>query len=78
MSAEYKIDKVLDCKGMICPRPMVMTVGALKGMEKGQILQVITNDSSTKVSIPGLCERGGHKLLEIKEEAGTFIYIVQK
>ncbi len=75
---EVKIDKVLDVLGMICPRPMVMTMSTLKTLQKGEVLQVKANDSSTKHSIPSLCERGGYKLLEMKEEAGVITFVIQK
>jgi tRNA 2-thiouridine synthesizing protein A len=75
---EFKIDKALDVIGMVCPRPMIMTMSTLKTMEKGQVLQVKANDSSTKHSIPALCERGGYKLLDMKDEAGTITFVIQK
>ncbi|MCL4492513.1 MAG: sulfurtransferase TusA family protein [Nitrospirae bacterium] len=78
MSTEIKADKVLDVKGLVCPRPMVMTMNTLKAMDKGQVIHVIANDSSTKHSIPALCERAGYKLVETKEEGGTFTFIIQK
>lgn len=72
------IDKVLDLKGFICPRPMIMTMSVLKSMEKGQVLQIICNDSTTKYSIPSLCERWDFRLLEMKEEDGVISFIIQK
>lgn len=78
MTTEVKIDKVLDVKGLVCPRPMVMTMNTLKTMGKGQVLHVLANDSSTKHSIPALCERSGYKLVEMKDEAGTISFIIQK
>jgi tRNA 2-thiouridine synthesizing protein A len=78
MTTEVKIDKVLDVKGLVCPRPMVMTMNTLKTMEKGQVLHVLANDSSTKHSIPALCERSGYKLVEMKDEAGTISFVIQK
>lgn len=78
MTTEVKIDKVLDVKGLVCPRPMVMTMNTLKTMEKGQVLHVLANDSSTKHSIPALCERSGYKLLEMKDESGTINFVIQK
>ncbi len=76
--AEVKINKVLDLKGLVCPRPMNMTMSTLKLMEKNQVLKVICNDSTTKHSVPGLCERGGFRLLELKEEGGVISFIIQK
>jgi tRNA 2-thiouridine synthesizing protein A len=78
MSISINIDEELDVKGMVCPRPMVMTMTAMKGMETGQVLRVTANDSSVKHSIPAFCERAGYSLLEQSEELGTFIFVIQK
>ena len=75
---DLRIDKVLDLKGLICPRPMIMTMSALKLMGKGQVLQVICNDSTTRHSVPGLCERSAFRLLEMKDENGIISFIIQK
>ena len=78
MSTEVKVDEVLDVKGLVCPRPMVMTMTALKKMEKGGTLKVTANDSSVKHSIPAFCERSGYTLLEQSEEGGSYIFIIRK
>ncbi len=78
MSIDVKIDRELDVKGLVCPRPMVMSMTNLKAMAPGQVLKIIANDSSTKHSLPALCERAGYKLLEQREEMGAFIFIIQK
>jgi tRNA 2-thiouridine synthesizing protein A len=75
---ETKAEKVLDLRGLICPRPMIMTMSILKTMEKNQIVHVICSDNSTKHSLPGLCERGGFRLLEIKEDSGIINFFIQK
>jgi tRNA 2-thiouridine synthesizing protein A len=72
------IDKVLDVKGLLCPQPTVMTSKTLKDMKKGTSLQVITNDQTTKKSIPQLCEHEGYSLLEITEREGLLYYIIRK
>jgi tRNA 2-thiouridine synthesizing protein A len=78
MSISINIDEELDVKGMVCPRPMVMTMTALKAMETGQVLKVTANDSSVKHSIPALCERAGYTLLEQSEELGAYFFVIQK
>lgn len=78
MTTDVKIDRELDVKGLVCPRPMVMSMTNLKAMSPGQVLKIIANDSSTKHSLPALCERAGYKLLEQQEELGSFIFIIQK
>ncbi len=78
MSTEVKFDEELDVKGLVCPRPMVMTMNLLKKMEKGRTLKVTANDSSVKHSIPSLCERAGYALLEQAEEGGSYIFVIRK
>ena len=77
-SKAVQANKRLDVKGLVCPRPMVMTMTLLKGMGPGEVLEVIANDSSVKHSIPSLCERAGYKLLSQKDEGGEFIFLIQK
>lgn len=78
MNSLINIDEELDVSGLVCPRPMLMTMSALKKMAAGQVLKVTANDSSVKHSIPALCERAGYKLIEQKEEAGSFIFVIRK
>ena len=72
------VNKRLDVKGLVCPRPMVMTMSMLKAMCAGETLEVRANDSSVKHSIPSLCERAGYKLLSQRDEGGEFIFLIQK
>jgi len=78
MNTEVRHDEEIDVKGLVCPRPMVMTMAALKKMEKGGTLKVTANDSSVKHSIPSLCERAGYTLLEQAEEGGSYIFVIRK
>ena len=71
-----QIDKILDVQGLPCPTPTVMTGNTLKDMQKGTILQVITNDMTTKESIPSLCAKEGYELIDVKEENGLIYYFV--
>ena len=78
MITEVRFDEEIDVKGLVCPRPMVLTMAALKKMEMGWTLKVTANDSSVKHSIPSLCERAGYTLLEQSEDGGSYIFIIRK
>ena len=78
MADKLKVDKVLDVKGFLCPMTTVMTGKTIKEMEIGQSLQVITNDMTTKKTIPELCNQGGHDILEVKEKDGLICFIIRK
>jgi tRNA 2-thiouridine synthesizing protein A len=78
MGRKEKIDKILDVKGLLCPVPTVMTSQTLKEMKKGNSVQVITNDATTRDSIPTLCMERGYNLLEIKEKDGLIYFTILK
>ena len=78
MTRKKIIDKVLDVKGLLCPVPTVMTSQALKDLKKGNSLQVITNDVSTKDSIPAICTENGYNLVDVDEKDGLLYFIIQK
>jgi len=50
----------------------------LDTMQPGQSLRVITNDRTTRQSIPELCVSCGYRLLESLEEQGTLYFTIQK
>lgn len=73
-----KIDKTLDIKGLVCPRPKALTMKTLENMVPGQVLMVVTSDRSTKQSIPSLCASRGYKVLALAEDGGTIYFTIQK
>ena len=78
MTKKENIDKVLDVTGLLCPVPTVMTSKALKELKKGNILKIITNDTTTKQSIPSVCSEEGYTLLELKEKDGLICFTIKK
>ncbi len=73
-----KADKTLDIKGLAGSKPKAITENTLKSMGPGQVLMVIATDRTTKQSIPPLCEALGCSLLEVKEDAGTLYFAIQR
>lgn len=77
-SNKYAIDKIMNVKGLACPAPTVMTAKALEEMQKGSVLKIISNDRTTKKTIPELCSREHYSLIETDESNGVLYFIVKK
>ncbi|MCK5839850.1 MAG: sulfurtransferase TusA family protein [Bacteroidales bacterium] len=76
---EQKIDQTVDCKGLSCPMPMLKVAKAMKGLQSGQVLEMIGTDPGTKSDLPRWCNKTGNTLLETSELAGGVSrYIIQK
>jgi tRNA 2-thiouridine synthesizing protein A len=71
-------DKTLDASGLNCPMPILKTKKALKQMESGQILKVISTDAGSVKDLVAFCNQTGNKLIESSEVAGKYIFILEK
>ncbi|MBF0564452.1 MAG: sulfurtransferase TusA family protein [Nitrospirae bacterium] len=70
--------KVVDCKGMSCPRPVLQTKKGLDTIASGQCLQVIATDAGAKKDIPALVSRLGHSITDVSENGGTITFTIEK
>lgn len=74
-----EIKEILDCKGLTCPMPMIKLVKMMKGLNSGEILEMLGTDYETKLDLKKWCDKTDHIILEISEiEKGIFRFLVQK
>jgi len=74
-----EIKETLDCKGLSCPMPMMKLAKSIKGLNSGEVLEMIGTDPGTKSDLPKWCEKTGNQLLEEGEvESGVFRFLIQK
>ena len=63
-------NETLDCRGLSCPMPLLKTKKAIKKMQSGQILEVLSTDPGTRNDLPGFAQKEGHEFLGEKEGDG--------
>lgn len=74
----FRVDKILDAQGDFCPIPILKARKAMKGLQKGQVLEVLANDPGTVGDFRGWTRQTGHKLLGWTKEEGAFKVYVEK
>ncbi len=53
--------KTIDISGKVCPFTLIDTDRALKGMKKGEVLEVLSDyEPAVKSTIPSMCEKKGY------------------
>jgi len=77
VAANKKVDRIVDVSGLLCPGPDLIIRKTLAEMEKGKTLEVISNDKTTKKSIPSICKRGKCRLVGIIEEDGLLHFLIE-
>jgi len=69
---KIKPDQTLDVRGLHCPMPTLKTGKMMKGLETGQILEVLGTDPGTKKDMPKLAEKSGHEWLGFLDDGEGF------
>ena len=70
-------DKKLDCSGLLCPIPVVKTRRAIKGMEVGQVLEMLATDPGIVPDMKAWENQTRHEILlsdDISEQHGSELY----
>ncbi|WP_022665023.1 sulfurtransferase TusA family protein [Desulfospira joergensenii] len=76
---EITADLQLDTRGLACPMPLLKTKKTLKGMDSGQVLEILGDDPGSKNDIPGWSGKGGNEFLGMEDSAeGYTRYFVKK
>jgi tRNA 2-thiouridine synthesizing protein A len=69
----------LDCRGRICPMPVLALAEALPGVAVGDVLAVLADDPSAAVDIPAWCRMKGHEFVGADAaEDGSAVYRVRR
>lgn len=73
-----KSDVQLDAKGLACPMPIVRTKKAMDTINTGEVLEVHVTDKGALNDFAAWAKAGNHTILEQKEEAGVYMFYIQK
>jgi len=66
MGGGFKVDRILDIKGQVCPLTFVRSKLALENMALGAVLEIVVDHQPAAVNVPRSLEQGGQKVLEIE------------
>ena len=67
---------ILDARNLLCPMPVIRTQDRVKALNTGDILEVRCTDPGALNDIPAWCRIHGHRVIEIKDDAGEVVIIL--
>jgi len=71
-------DKTLDTSGMLCPVPVIKTSKAIKEVEIGQVLKMISTDAGSMPDMQAWSRQTGHELLDSHQEGKQYIFYFKR
>jgi len=76
--ADVEIAQTLDCRGLVCPLPVIKLSKAIKGIEKGAVLEMLTTDPGAVPDLQAFQKQTGHEVLEQSQAGEVFRFLVRR
>lgn len=70
--------KIVDARGSFCPGPLMELIAAIKMVEVGDEIEVLSSDKGSAAEIPQWIKKVGHEFLGSREEAGVWYVNVKR
>ena len=68
----------LDARGLYCPEPVMLLHNKIRDIPAGTLLRLTATDPSTQRDVPKFCLFLGHELVSSTDDAGEYVYLIQK
>lgn len=72
------VASTLDCRGLVCPLPVIKLSKAIKAVQVGQVIEMLATDPGSVPDLEAFQKQTGHRLLEHSEAGGVFRFLVQR
>lgn len=72
------IATTLDCRGLLCPLPIIRLSKAVKTVDVGAVVELLATDPGSVPDMEAFEKQTGHTILERSETQGTFRFLVQR
>lgn len=61
--SQVKVAKTVDARGSACPGPLLEAKKAIGTVAKGETIEILSGDASTKKDLPLWAQKVGHQFL---------------
>jgi len=69
----------LDCRGLVCPAPIIELARHISEVEPGGLLGVVASDAAARVDVAAWCRMTGHEYVgEETADDGVPRYVVRR
>ena len=78
MTTQPIADHELDCRGTLCPMPVIRLREAIDAIAAGEVIHVLATDPASVNDMPAFSRNTGHELLSTGNKDGVFEYFFRK
>jgi TusA-related sulfurtransferase/peroxiredoxin family protein len=66
----------LDCRGMLCPEPILALARAMRGLPPGSVVEVLADDPAFPMDVQGWCRSTSASLASLDESDGVYRAVI--
>jgi len=78
MAEAPTVDRTLDCKGLLCPMPIVKLAKAVRELETGQVILLVATDPGAVPDVAAWSKNTGNPVLTQDKEGPVMRFWIQK
>jgi tRNA 2-thiouridine synthesizing protein A len=72
------VAKRLDCRGLSCPLPIIMTKRAIDALAPGEVLEMTATDPGSVNDMAAWAQKTGNDLVGSAEAGGVYTFTIRK
>jgi TusA-related sulfurtransferase len=76
--SETQTEKTVDARGAACPGPLMDLVGAIREVESGSVVVLLSDNDQSLVDVPEWAAESGNEVVATEEEADHYRILVRK
>jgi TusA-related sulfurtransferase len=76
--ATTTVTRTIDARGSFCPGPLMELIRGIRESSVGDVLEVYSTDSGSRIDIPKWVEKAGHRLVAVETRDGYDAIVVEK
>jgi len=78
MSMSGKPSIIIDAKGLFCPVPVIKVAEAVRNIDSGTVVELISDDAAVLRDVPAWCTKTGNTIQSLKKEGNVYRYSIRK
>lgn len=63
----------LDCRGLLCPMPVIKLAGVAQDATPGTVVRILTDDPAARIDIPAWCRMRRHDLVSHRDDSDSSV-----
>lgn len=78
MTTPPKVVQTLDCKGLLCPVPIIKLSKAVKAVQVGEVIEMLATDPGSVPDMEAFQRQTGHEIVGRDQQGAVFRFLVRR